>query len=437
MPVIPGRKQEVDGKQGDVTPLRPLQLNFTSPSVANTGQVGTLCLGPKGQTQQHGSIEEAVVSALNRQADFMDKILNKPAEGRRGVIRIEPKVQWPVLNNDDLEVEEFYEEFENICGLANDMKGLNPMERLLALKTTLRGSRAEIYDNVRKYCTEDGSFAKDPDKVYELIKNKLLTFRKTYEEKQTTALAEWTNLYKANLTALEFETRWEKVINKLKRYGLERQPQELLLGYYCKINSLTAKEIKKDRRIYQNADGSETVRQCITWDEAHDRAIEIEEDNAATKAITNPNYYTSLYYHDAYYGEDRGRAPKGEGKSGKKAERPKGVCFDFMQYGKCEREGCRYSHEKKAAAAAKEEKGKKGAAVAAVEVEDPEWAAKAYQKGKKGKGKGKGKDSKDGQSSWPGKGKYPDQASKKHILCKYVKKRRSMSRSRERLPILS
>jgi hypothetical protein len=150
MPVSPGRMQEVDGKQGDVTPLRPLQLNFTSPSVANTGQVGTLCLGPKGQTQQHGSIEEAVVSALNRQADFMDKILNKPAEGRRGVIRIEPKVQWPVLNNDDLEVEEFYEEFENICGLANDMKGLNPMERLLALKTTLRGSRAEIYDNVRK-----------------------------------------------------------------------------------------------------------------------------------------------------------------------------------------------------------------------------------------------------------------------------------------------
>ena len=49
------------------------------------------------------------------------------------MIRIEPKVQWPVLNNDDLEVEEFYEEFENICGLANDMKGLNPMERLLAL----------------------------------------------------------------------------------------------------------------------------------------------------------------------------------------------------------------------------------------------------------------------------------------------------------------
>jgi hypothetical protein len=104
---VPGRVQEVDGKEGDETPLRPLQLNFTSPSVTNTGQVGTLGLDPKRQAQQHGSIEEAMVSALNRQADFMDKILNKPAEGRRGVIRIEPKVQWPVLTNDDLEVEDF------------------------------------------------------------------------------------------------------------------------------------------------------------------------------------------------------------------------------------------------------------------------------------------------------------------------------------------
>ena len=69
------------------------------------------------------------------------------------MIRIEPKVHWPILNNDDLEVEEFYEEFESICGLANDMRGLAPMERLLALKTSLRGSRSETYDNVKKTCT--------------------------------------------------------------------------------------------------------------------------------------------------------------------------------------------------------------------------------------------------------------------------------------------
>ena len=170
------------------------------------------------------------------------------------------------------------------------MIGLAPMEKLLALKTTLRGSRSEIYDNVKKICTEDGSFMRDPEMVYDLIKGKLLRFRKTYEEKQTIALSDWNNLFKGNLTALEFETRWERVINKLKKYGWERGSQERLLGYYCKISKPAAKEIKKDRRVYANDDGTEVVRQCITWEEAHLLAIEIEEDNAATRAITNPNF---------------------------------------------------------------------------------------------------------------------------------------------------
>ena len=174
-----------------------------------------------------------------------------------------------------------------------------------------------------------------------------------------------------------------------------------------------------------SADGTEVVRQCLTWEEAHLLAIEIEEDNNATRAITNPIFYNTQYYHEVSYGEDRGKAPKGEGKGGKKGDRPKGgVCFDMVQHGKCDRENCRYSHEQEAIAAAKEEKGRKGAAVAAVDAADPEWVAKAYQKGKgkKGKGKGKGKDSKDGKNSWPGKGKSPDLESKKHILCKFIKK---------------
>ncbi len=71
---------------------------------------------------------------MNRKNEVMDKVFNKPVESRRGVIRIEPKVHWPILNNDDLEVEEFYEEFESICGLANDMRGVVPMEKAFSTK---------------------------------------------------------------------------------------------------------------------------------------------------------------------------------------------------------------------------------------------------------------------------------------------------------------
>ena len=54
---------------------------------------------------------------------------------------------------------------------------------------------------MKNICTENGTFAKDPEGVYEMIKGKLLRFRKTYEEKQTLALSEWNNLHKGALTA--------------------------------------------------------------------------------------------------------------------------------------------------------------------------------------------------------------------------------------------
>ncbi len=168
--------------------------------------------------------------------------------------------------------------------------------------------------------------------------------------------------------------------------------------------------------MYASPDGTEMVRQCATWEEAHALAIEIEDDNSATKALTNPNFYNEHYTHAVSYGEAKDKQSKSDGKAAGKSDRPKGVCFDKLRTGKCERENCKYSHDKTAIAAAKEEKGAKGATVAAVDASDPDWTAKAYQKGA---GK-KGKKGKDGKGKWPGKGAQ-DQ-SMKHILCKYIKK---------------
>ena len=59
------------------------------------------------QAARKNTSEGLMASALNKQTEMMDKVFNKPVETRRGVIRIEPKVHWPILNNDDLEVEDF------------------------------------------------------------------------------------------------------------------------------------------------------------------------------------------------------------------------------------------------------------------------------------------------------------------------------------------
>ena len=54
-------------------------------------------------------------------------------------------LQCPSLITDDRsdvrDVVQFYEEFEDVCGLANNCNGMNFREKLLALRARCRGSR--------------------------------------------------------------------------------------------------------------------------------------------------------------------------------------------------------------------------------------------------------------------------------------------------------
>jgi hypothetical protein len=234
---------------------------------------------------------------------------------------------------------------------------------------------------MRQISQEDGTFASHPEQIYALIKAKLMRFCKTFEEKQTLALTEWGGLFKGPLNSLEFETRWERAIRKLQKFGLTRTAEELKITYLCKINKVVAANIRRDRRMYPGSDGTETLRQVATWEEAHAIAMEMENDNSATKAITNPSFAMtqsfSQYEHAAYYGEQ--------------GSIRKGICFDMVR-GACARgDSCKYSHEPADVKAAKKGKGQgeksngkgKGATVAAVEAPEPEWVAKAGKKGKK------------------------------------------------------
>ena len=68
---------------------------------------------------------------------------------------MEPKLDWPMLNDGHTggrDVEEFYERFEEMCGLALNGTGMAPREMMVCLKRCLAGSRRKIYDNqVKQY----------------------------------------------------------------------------------------------------------------------------------------------------------------------------------------------------------------------------------------------------------------------------------------------
>ena len=48
------------------------------------------------------------------------------------------------------EVEEFYDRYEEVCGIARDGEGMIEKEQLMSLRTCLKGSRRKIYENVTK-----------------------------------------------------------------------------------------------------------------------------------------------------------------------------------------------------------------------------------------------------------------------------------------------
>ena len=94
--------------------------------------------------------ENTVGDVLAKQSADFTQILTKlmeKAEGPRhhaSTIRVEPKVIWPKLGDDGAggrEVEKFYESYKEICGLANNGKGMSDKEMLINIKTCLHGSR--------------------------------------------------------------------------------------------------------------------------------------------------------------------------------------------------------------------------------------------------------------------------------------------------------
>ena len=60
-----------------------------------------------------------------------------------GVIQIHPTATWPKLGDDGpggREVEKLCEKYDEICGIARDGEGMTEKERLMTLKTGLKGS---------------------------------------------------------------------------------------------------------------------------------------------------------------------------------------------------------------------------------------------------------------------------------------------------------
>ena len=349
----------------------------------------------------------------------------KALEGRNQsqVMSVKTDLQWPTLGDersDSKDVSEFYDHFEDNCGLANSCKGMNYPEMLLALRSRCRGSRLKTFTNLYKSAYRAGEIEKDPEKVYKRIKAKHLMFSESPEEREIRVDAEHVALAKGKMTGHQFEPLFEASVTELETVGLGKSKRELYLSYLRKMPAHLQKEIRSDKRLWA---GETQLRGPQTWEEAHRVVLEVEQREATHRATANAVYSTET--------ERQQQPPKKEPKKPKEPKAPKQqvlaategtngkkLCFHYRDHGTCPwGDKCHYSHDKelrKKALAEKKQHAESGSVLAV----KGQGKGKGDQKGK-GKGTGKGKGDSKGKSG--SKGKY-DGKSKKEVLCPFFRK---------------
>ena len=319
------------------------------------------------QPSDSGQGFAALAKVQERQTELMAKIIEKEAGPRHNAstIRVEPRVTWPKLGDDGpggQEVNEFYDKLEEICGLANNGKGMMDKEMLLTLKNCLHGSRKKIYENCLKSHRASGLIESDdgPGIMYREIKTRLMRFVETATERQLRVRGEWNNLHKAQqTTGLQFEAEWERITAEMREVGLELSQLDLYLSYLMKVGASMGEIIRLDRRPRKTttSDGEKVEhRLCESWEEAHEVMLEHEGVKTGSKAFkdaraaglgpgkdsewSKPKWDPQSGYQD---GGGKGKNSKGKGKGKGDKGKGKGVCFEFRDSGKCTKENCKYS----------------------------------------------------------------------------------------------
>ena len=159
------------------------------------------------------------------------------------------------------------------------------MERLQTLATCLKGTKEKIYKLLVDKHRKLGTLEKDPDKVFDVVRTRLMRFSESDLERQMRAKGEWDQLWKGNKTGLEFEASFEEAITELELAGLGKSKLDLKLDYLSKVGPSMAADILKDSRMWNNEDGSQTVRKAEAWEECHKVLLELEAVRAGGRAL--------------------------------------------------------------------------------------------------------------------------------------------------------
>ena len=216
--------------------------------------------------------------------------------GSNSITTVKTDLVWPTLTDDKSDTKDvvlFYEEFEDVCALANNCRGMSAREKLLALRARCKGSRAKTYTNAYRAAWKTGEVVDDPEAVYLRIKNKHLMFGESREEREVRIDGEHQALVKGRLSGHQFEPLFEASVADLESVGLGKTARELYLSYLRKMPPHLQKEIRQDKRIWPGDAKEVGLRSPATWEESHKVVLEYEQREAAHRAVAHSTYSTT------------------------------------------------------------------------------------------------------------------------------------------------
>ena len=88
-------------------------------------------------------ITQQFAAIMEKQTEMLAEAVQRNAPRLQSTIKVEPRVRWPKLSDDNCggrEVEEFYDKFGGLVLLANNGQGMPDKEMLIALKQCISGS---------------------------------------------------------------------------------------------------------------------------------------------------------------------------------------------------------------------------------------------------------------------------------------------------------
>ena len=248
-----------------------------------------------GASVADGGQAADLAAALKEQTETLKEALSARG-GQSSITTVKTDLVWPTLTDDKSDTKDvvlFYEEFEDVCALANNCRGMSAREKLLALRARCKGSRAKTYTNAYRAAWKTGEVTEDPEAVYLRIKNKHLMFGESREEREVRIDGEHQALVKGRLSGHQFEPLFEASVADLESVGLGKTPRELYLSYLRKMPPHLQKEIRQDKRIWPGDAKDVGLRSPATWDESHKVVLEYEQREAAHRAVAHSTYSTT------------------------------------------------------------------------------------------------------------------------------------------------